>query len=533
MRLLTPAATRPLACSRCYRVLLVLLCLLFMHGCANRQYPLSMAIPPQADAPLVTTVENIGRDHPGQSGFRLLQDNHDAFNARIELIRSAQYSLDLQYYILHDGLTARILMNELLKAADRGVRIRLLIDDTSSDNLDSEFTQLMAHPNIEIRVFNPLHIGRSTGITRNLGRLLNLSQQHRRMHNKLWLTDSAVAIVGGRNIGDEYFDSKPSLTFTDIDLLCAGDIARDLGRSFDQYWNHPLSQPLQQFLWRTPTTKRLNSMRKRLERQIVRAKNDRRHRNDALFRFEKEPQMDDWLHRLIWARASALWDSPEKVLSRGIPDEKLLLSHRLMPEINAVKSKLILISAYFVPTAAGVDYLTQKADRGVSIQMFTNSLEATDVPIVHGGYAPYRQEMLEHGIHIFELHRHPALDQKQRRHLFPSAPASLHSKALVIDGDKTFIGSLNLDPRSILWNTEVGVLVYSKKLGDLMAELSRQAKAPNVSYEVRLIRMEGRNRLVWVTEEKGNTRILTREPGSLWRHLNAWFARSIGLEKML
>ncbi len=208
---------------------LLLLILLALGGCASAPPPEPSHVLPVQGTRLDNQISERAAAHPGQSGFHLLGASVDAFLARAELIRKAQRSLDIQYYIVHDGLTTRALIRELLHAADRGVRVRILIDDTSSDGWDYELGALAAHPNIQVRLFNPLHLGRSTGITRNLGRLFNLSEQHRRMHNKLLLADNSVAIVGGRNLGDEYFDAKPEMNFTDLDLMGVGPVAQPAG----------------------------------------------------------------------------------------------------------------------------------------------------------------------------------------------------------------------------------------------------------------------------------------------------------------
>ena len=246
----------------------LLLALLALSGCASTPPPQPSSALPAEGTWLARQAEIQGRDHPGQSGFHLLGASEDAFVARAALIRAAQRSLDIQYYIVHDGLTTRALAYELLKAADRGVRVRILIDDTASDGWDYEIGVLSAHPNIQVRLFNPLHLGRATGITRGVGRLFNLSQQHRRMHNKLWLADGTAAIVGGRNLGDEYFNAKPEMNFTDLDLLGVGPIANQLSHSFDQYWNSAISRPIEDFLWRAPYPGELESARRKLQRYL-------------------------------------------------------------------------------------------------------------------------------------------------------------------------------------------------------------------------------------------------------------------------
>ncbi|MBU3058882.1 phospholipase D family protein [Pseudomonas indica] len=516
------------------RVCLLLLALLYLAGCASTNQPVPTQALASRESLLGAAVQRLAREHPqGQSGFRLLADNTEAFSVRAELIRAARRSLDLQYYIVHDGFSTRALVHELLQAADRGVRVRLLLDDTTSADIDAEIAVLAAHPQIHVRVFNPLHLGRSTGVTRTLGRLLNLSRQHRRMHNKLWLADSSVAIVGGRNLGDEYFDAKPDLNFTDIDLLGAGPVAEQLAHSFDQYWNSALSKPIQQFLWSPPTVEDLLDLRQELSAYLEASRKDRPRIYRRLMAYQQNPRLHDWLNELTWAHSQALWDAPSKVLARGEPDPQLLLTHQLGPELAKVSKELLLVSAYLVPADTGLGYLTNRADHGVAVSLLTNSLEATDVPAVHGGYAPYRKPLLEHGVKLFELRRQPDQTSGVSLGSSGSSNSSLHSKAMVFDRQKVFIGSLNLDPRSVLWNTEVGIVVDSRPLAEEVRALTLEGMSPAISYEVRLEKRDGRSRLVWIAEDDGRRHTLDKEPGGLWRRFNAWLSQAIGLEKML
>ncbi|MDH0896557.1 MULTISPECIES: phospholipase D family protein [unclassified Pseudomonas] len=514
-----------------HRPLLICLLALLAACAAPPAIQPSQTLPP-AESSFGRQLHDLAARHQGQSGFRLLPASDEAFAARAELVRAARGSLDLQYYIVHDGLSTRSLIDEVLGAADRGVRVRLLLDDTSSDGRDYEIALLAAHPNIQVRVFNPLHLGRSTGVTRVLGRALNLGQQHRRMHNKLWLADGSAAIVGGRNLGDEYFDAEPSRNFTDIDLLAVGPVAEQLAHSFDQYWNSALSKPIQQFLLWAPDQRDLAKARQGLHRYLDKAKVEQQELYQRLHTYRQEPRLQHWLDELIWAPGQALWDAPAKVLADGEPDPQLLLATQLEPRLSGIERELILVSAYFVPAEEGMRYLTGHADAGVNIRLLTNSLEATDVPAVHGGYAPYRRELLEHGVRLFELRRQPGDSGAggSGPYSFSGASASsLHSKAIVMDGRYSFVGSLNFDPRSLLWNTEVGVLVDSVELSGHVRRLALEGMQPSLSYEVRL-RDE---RVVWLTEDNGRKRELAEEPGSTWRRFNAWFAELIGLERML
>lgn len=512
---------------------LLLLTVLLLAGCATQVVPApaSYALPAH-DSALASQLRELAEAHPrGHSGFRLLSASPEAFAARMKMIGAAQVSLDVQYYIVHDGLTTRALVNELLQAADRGVRVRVLLDDLTSDGSDYQIATLAAHPNVLIRVFNPLHLGRSTILTRSLGRMLQLSQQHRRMHNKLILADSSLAIVGGRNLGDEYFDADQALNFTDIDLLGAGPVAAQLAVSFDQYWNHSLSVPIQQFLRHPPSEGDLAEARRQMVDYLEaeRARGDPRYQ--TLLTKHRQTTLRQWLQEMTWAPSEALWDHPDKISASGIPDPALLLTSQLQPVMDNVRDELVLISAYFVPTDEGVDYFAGLNEAGVDIKVLTNSLEATDVPAVHGGYAPYRQALLEMGVRLFEMRRQP--DENAPVSFTGDSESSLHSKAAIFDRESVFLGSLNFDPRSVLWNTEVGILVHSPELASQAHELTLEGTAPAVSYEVRLIERNERKQLVWIAEDHGRRVVLQKEPGGLWRRVNAWFAKAIGLERML
>ena len=512
------------------RFLCVMLFALLFVGCATTRMPhdFSEAIPASESA-FGRSIQTQAAAHEGRSGFRLLPNSSEAFRARAELIRNAQKSIDLQYYIVHNGLSTRALVNEMLLAADRGVRIRMLLDDTATDGQEEVIATLAVHPNIHIRVFNPLHLGRSTVVTRTMGRLLDLSQQHRRMHNKLWLADNSAAIVGGRNLGDEYFDARPDLNFTDMDLLCIGPVAEQLGHSFDQYWNSALSQSISDFQINKPTAQDLLKSRQRLEQSLQSSRTEHRALYDHLMTYQTRPQFETWRKQLIWAHSTAMWDAPSKVLADGEPARALLMATQLRPELDGVSNELIMMSAYFVPQKSGMDYLLGRADAGVDVRLLTNSLEATDVPAVHGGYAPYRRALLEHGVELYELRRQPGDPSAGRLSFRGSSDSSLHTKAIVFDRRKTFIGSFNFDPRSVLWNTEVGVLVDSPELAEYTRELAQQGMAPALSYQVKLMG----DKLVWATEDNGQRHVLTSEPGGMWRRFNAWISKAVGLEKML
>ncbi len=510
----------------------VLLLFLLLAGCAGQPPVRELShMLPAAESPLGRQVQALAAGQPaGHSGFGVLGASLDAFEARTRLIRAAQRSLDLQYYIVADGLTTRVLLDELLQAADRGVRIRALFDDLASDGHDALAATLAQHPNIEVRLFNPVHWGRALAPGRLLARAVQLPRQHRRMHNKVLLADSSLAVVGGRNLGDEYFAADQSFNFADLDLIAAGPVAAQLGESFDLYWNHRLAVPIEA-LARAPAGDALRGLRERLDSQLGRLREEQPERYAELAAYLADPAIDRLLGGLIWAPGRAFWDHPDKLLARGRPPLDLLMARELLPLLEAADDELMMVSAYFVPTARGTDWLIARVQAGAAVRVLTNSLEATDVPAVHGGYTPYRKRLLEAGVELYELRPRPG---QQTQYSFDGdSDSSLHSKALVLDGQRVFIGSANFDPRSVLWNSEVGILVDSEALAAQVNQLIREGMQAAVSYRVSLLEHDGERRLLWSFEENGRQQVLTREPGSAWRRFNAWFARVFGLESLL
>lgn len=494
-----------------------------------RQRPMSADVPVAGLKPRVDSLVQAAT--PGQSGFRLLLSGQDAFNARAETIAQATETLDLQYYITHDGISTRLLLGELLQAANRGVRIRLLLDDFASDARDHRILLSAAHPNIEMKVFNPPHKGRKRAITRPLGRLLELRHQHRRMHNKLLLADRTLVVMGGRNLGDEYYDADPDRNFVDIDLLCIGPVAHDLAASFEEYWQHSSAVPIDECLRKSIRRFGRRQQPRPLAQEIDDACDNEPDQCERLTAYRQTPQLGTWLHELVWAKGMALWDPPGKLAAASMPDEGQMMTAALLPVAQAVRRELMIVSAYFVPTRAGRAYLSDCAARGVSVQVLTNSLEATDVPLVHGGYQPYRAALLRAGVGLFEMRKKPVVHS---RYSLAGTLASLHSKAAVFDGRQVFIGPLNLDPRSVLWNSEVGVLIDSPTLASAVRQLVVEGQTAAVSYKVELDARAQGTGFVWsYVDEQGCALALKREPANPWRRFNAWLARFLRIEPYL
>jgi len=520
----------------------VTLCALVLTGCATvpRDYPkeasYALTNPDQTENGRKFT--EFAGGHPGESAFHLLPSGVDGFIARAATADAAQRTLDVQYYIVHDGLTTRVLIDRLIKAADRGVRVRMLVDDTTSHGRDYNIARLSAHPNIQVRVFNALYGGRRGAVRRAFGMLGDLGRLHRRMHNKLWLADNIVGIVGGRNLGDEYFAARKGVNFADLDVIALGPIVAELSRSFDEYWNSRWAVPIEAFVPQRPSDADLIRARRALTDSIEEARARESEYVRRLYASRFLADLHDHKVPVVWANASAAWDDPEKIGTAGEPDDSLRMITRLRKLIGGVDRELLLISPYFIPGKEGVASLAALTGRGVRVTVLTNSLEASDVPAVHSGYAPYRVGMVKAGVQLYEMRASAgaARADTDRSLFIGSSSASLHTKAGVFDRRAVFIGSMNLDPRSQLWNTEVGVYVESPELADQLWDLAEVGLQPEHSYRVELTGQAADGsggRLVWVTKEGGETRTYTSEPAGFWRRFSAWFSGLFVPEELL
>lgn len=453
-------------------------------------------------------------------GFALLANGQEAFAARVGLIRQAQRELNIQTYLLGEGQTTRLILSQLLNAAEEGVRVRLLVDDFGAVGQGDRLAALASHPSIHVRVYNPLAVGRGHMFTRVLASVVNPAKQHRRMHNKLWVADNSVAIVGGRNLGDEYFDANDSRNFADLDFTIIGEVVPELSRSFDMYWNHGLAQPIERYhqvadnAWLTLKTE--------LEEWL-----DDNADSQYFSELRRQPRESLPWETLHWGEGLAMWDTPGK-LSSATPEWRETLLGDLTGGIE-LNERLVIISAYFVPTEWGVKNLIELADRGVAVEIITNSLESTDAAVVHGAYAPWRETLLAHGIALYELRPEQEAGPDEDMRVPGASASALHIKALSFD-DQLFVGSFNADPRSIYWNTEIGVLARSDTLLQAFNDLVAVGQEPALSYRIELT-PEGE--LNWHLERDGAMDVLTTEPGGFWRHFNAWLSHTLKLERWL
>ncbi|GGY09825.1 phospholipase D family protein [Litchfieldella qijiaojingensis] len=455
--------------------------------------------------------------------MRLLTEGPEAFALRTALADHAQATLDIQTFMLGDDRAGRAVLKRMLDAAQRGVRVRLLLDDMTSVGKQELLAAFDSHPNIEVRVFNPVPAGRGSWLGYFLALAVDFDQRHRRMHNKLWLADGVVGITGGRNLSDEYFEVAPDdVNFNDLDVMAIGPVVSALSDSFDDYWNHPLAVPLRYFS-QAPTS----AWRDLLVKFSVDARQKKAlSTQPSAQRFVGEAGQA-LLLSLEWAPAIAIWDRPEKLDVERYPALELTLLGQLGDAFRSLDQRLLLISPYVVPTPAGASYHEALADRGVSLTVITNSLESTDQPSLHGAYMPWRPVLLSHGARLFELRpRPPARDGPHAS----GEVSGLHIKAMAFDDDRVFIGTMNADPRSVWWNSEVGLLIDSPALGNELWSLAEQGMDPERSYEV-LLSSDGR--LLWRTEMEGRRVILNEEPGGAWRKFKAWFIRRLDIEHLL
>jgi len=458
----------------------------------------------------------------GRSGFRLLSTGLDAFVARAILIELAERTLDLQYYIFHPDQTGSLVIDRLIAAADRGVWVRLLLDDWGTlEKNDAAVAVLDSHPNIEIRLFNP-YVHRS-GVWRLAELVTSFARVNRRMHNKQLIADNAGVVLGGRNIGDEYF-SLGELDFQDVDVLALGPIADQSSQSFETYWNSEFAVPVSRIGKFSPDAAASTAARQELRSRCERLADSPYGRALAASGLANDLRSRS-LH-LHWADAKVIADPPEKLKKPAGTRSDTFLGSQISPHARAVRSDMLIVSPYFVPGKEGVAFFGEQRRGGVDVRVLTNSLAATDVWLVHAGYMKYRRPLLEHGVRLYEL-RPEAAGVKGARSSglgIGSSRASLHAKTFVFDRTSVFIGSVNLDPRSLDQNTEVGVLVNSPELAGEVAALFDRWASPALAYEV----TKGKNgRLEW-------TGGFTGEPGAgFWRPVGARFFSHLPIDSLI
>ncbi|WP_392560434.1 phospholipase D family protein [Orbus mooreae] len=445
--------------------------------------------------------------HPKQTSLLLIPSNLDAFAIRAASAREVGRSLDLQYYIWNDDLTGQLLAIELLHAADRGVRVRIILDDMNSHGHSSLLATLNLHPNISIRMFNPTR-ARDNRFMRGLEMILRVFSINRRMHNKSWIADGRMAVVGGRNIGNEYFGAADNRNFFDADLLIGGEAVKETEAIFDDFWNSDAVIPIEALV--NADSNSLTQLK-----EIVQQKKTHLSAIPYLNKLKETPSVKslftgEWNKggwQVHWTQSAHVYSDPAiKAFGQG---ESQWLIHHIAPLLENAAKTVKLISPYFVPGKNGVNQLTQIQQKGVTIDILTNSLAANDVIMAHGGYAPYRKPLLANNINLYELKPFG----KTERSLIGSSDASLHTKAFLVDSKIGFVGSFNFDPRSANLNTEMGIIFEDPNIVSALQKEFAMKTSRDLSYQVILV--DGKLR--WLDENENDEPIIwQQDPQSKW-----------------
>ena len=504
--------------------------LLALAACAGRppgaDFPKreSVAVPQSEQSTLGRQFADAARQHPGDSGFRIISVGADGFRIRAELIDAAQRSLDLQYYIFRGDETGRMLTDHLLRAADRGVRIRVLVDDGDTVAGDQQILRLLNHGAVELRIYNPGKYRGHVRLVRRVEFVLNAGRLDYRMHNKLLVADNAVALIGGRNIGNQYFQIDPESQFADDDVFAAGPIVPELSNTFDEFWNSTLAIPAE-------------ALGRRHQPRARKTKPGGIDYAALIANGEPVGGIMSGQLSLSWAPAQLVYDSPDKkrVLSGAI--QGALIVPEVEKSIRAVQSEMLLITPYLVPSADELQALQELRQHEVRVRILSNSLESCPEISAQSGYDKYRVPLLKSGVELYEVRaqlgstRGSGQSAKISRH----GNYALHGKLYVFDREKILIGSMNFDQRSQHINTEIGVIIGSPDIAQQTALRFENMVKPENCYALALT-PAGRAdpRLIWRTEENHHDVEFHREPArSGWQRMQAKLLALLPLDKEL
>jgi putative cardiolipin synthase len=463
-------------------------------------------------------------EDPSLSGVRLLAHPREAFRVRFGAAYLAQKSLDLQYYLWKGDLTGQLLLYRALEAADRGVHVRILIDDIYHSGRDVTYAIIDSHPNMEVRVYNPMG---SRGAGKGANMVYHKGSLDHRMHNKIFLADSAVAVLGGRNIGDDYFGVDPELNFRDLDVLAVGAAAKEAGEAFDMYWNSPAAVPITVLLKKPVEGDALDRGRKELRASLEEM--------DALpYTVPKEEDeirrnLEQLAEELVWAETEIVIDSLGR-FQGGSESAFVELTNRLADQMER---EIVIETAYLIPAEEGVAKVAELTERGVRVRILTNSLRSNNHATVHAHYKKYRKEMIEAGVELHELRPDPEILElfKQQDDRVAESRAGLHTKAFVVDRRLSMIGSYNMDPRSRIWNSEIGLLIDSEEFAEEVLAIIEKDLDPANSYRVTL---DEKGKLVWTAEGPDGPVTWRKEPETTaWQRFIVRFMRWIPMEKEL
>ena len=514
------------------RCSIVVLIVAVLSGCASlppgSDFPkiASSALPHPEQTRLGRQLESAVREHQGNSGFRIIPVGADGFLTRMQMINAAERTLDLQYFIFRGDNTGKLLTGAVLHAADRGVRVRLLIDDGETMAGDDQITALEAHPSIEIRIFNPFAYRGHVLAFRAIEFMFNASRLDYRMHNKLMVVDNVIALVGGRNIGDQYFQIDPESQFADDDVFVAGPVAQQLSATYDEYWNSALSIPTEALSGGKLSHRELTEQREELHEQSQQFKANGVDYVTRVVSGEPFNGIVSGRLPLIWAHAQLICDSPDK---KSVENGAMVgrLMHRAVATATmAVQSELLMVTPYLIPGDEGMQMFKALRQRNVRVRILTSSLESSSVLLAQAGYMGYRVPLLEEGVELYEVRSllGNSRGSGQTAAISRYGNYSLHAKLFVFDRQRVFLGSMNFDQRSMHLNTEIGVIIDSPELAQQVATRFDAMVQPANSYMLALQPNEtGRSRsLVWRTQEDGKAVEYKSEPArSNWQRFKA------------
>jgi putative cardiolipin synthase len=522
------------------RFVLLSLVLGLLGGCAvlppGSDFPKteSTALPYANQTKLGRQFERSARDHDGSSAFRILSTGVDGFLTRAEMINSAERTLDLEYFIFRQDETGQLLTEALLRAADRGVRVRLLIDDADTLEGDEQIAALESHPQIEIRIFNPFVYRGHVELFRAVEFAFTASRLDYRMHNKLLVVDNAIALVGGRNIGDQYFQVDPDSQFGDDDVFTAGPIVKQLSDTFDEFWKSAMAIPVEGLATGKQTGAALEAFRETLDEHRDEVKADGTDYAKRVATGEPLAGMIAGRLPLVWANAQLVYDSPDKKRVANGEMVGRLMHHSVAEAAAAVQSELLLVTPFFIPGKAGMKMFEDLRKRGARVRILTNSLESTPELVAHSGYMHYRVPLLEDGVELYEVRAllGNARGSGETSAATRSGNYALHAKLFVFDRQKLYVGSMNFDQRSRSLNTEIGLIIDSRELAQQTAARFEAIVAPANSYALALRADTGGSpHLVWRTQENQKAVEYDREPArSDWQRTKVNFLSLMQLD---
>lgn len=466
----------------------------------------------------------------GTSGFECVPDGRQSYLARLAMVEAAQRTLDVQYFIWSDDVVGTVFADRLLAAADRGVRVRLLLDMTRGAQREVASAALAAHPNIQVGFFNPMTAMKGIFVGNPIPLLGEIDRMQSRMHNKLIVADGAVVMGGGRNLGDTYFGVDRHRNHRDLDYIAVGPVVENAARAFDLYWKSPLTQVDDQEKVTTKERGKLEDLRRRIgKKKRSLAKQSRCPYPTALTRVDALDILQQMTQRMLWAEYQFVADPPERMLRMGRVASPVC--HSVEEALANAKSEIIIHNAYFVPQQGMLDLLSAAAARGVQVRVLTNSLASIDSPAASAGLANRRSQVLDTGASLYELNAR-APSRKHYVHSQHMTLLGMHTKGLVVDGRVSFIGSYNLDPRSKFINTETGVIIQDERFAARLKSYLLEDLQPTHAWHVR---RDSKGVIYWAGRS-GTGRLIQHryEPdAALGRRLVYWFYRCLPWEDML